>query len=89
MHEMHQDNKKGVGITTVHEDTLQGLTELLEYVKGDSSKARAVTITIPDDEGQREPFDYTQWRQRLFPDTPLDVFLEVAQKYRDAMKELL
>ena len=34
----------------VHEDTLQGLTEILEYVKGDNSKARTMTITIPDEE---------------------------------------
>jgi len=34
----------------VHEDTLQGLTEILEYVKGDNSKARSTTITIPDEE---------------------------------------
>ena len=34
----------------VHEDTLQGLTEILEYVKGDKSKARLMTITIPDEE---------------------------------------
>jgi hypothetical protein len=32
---------------------------------------------------RREPFDYTQWRQGLFKDTPLDTFLRDAQKYRD------
>ncbi|MCL2386238.1 MAG: hypothetical protein FWC89_01695 [Defluviitaleaceae bacterium] len=34
----------------VYQDTLQGLTEILEYVKGDKSKARSMTITIPDEE---------------------------------------
>jgi len=34
----------------IHEDTLQGLTEILEYVKGDKSKARSMTVTISDEE---------------------------------------
>ena len=33
---------------SVHEDTLQGLKEALEYVRGDKTKARSVTIT-PDE----------------------------------------
>ena len=33
---------------------------------------------------RREPFDYTQWRQGLYNDVPLDTFLCDAQKYRDA-----
>lgn len=32
---------------------------------------------------RREPFDYTQWRQGLYKDVPLDTFLRDAQKYRD------
>ena len=32
---------------------------------------------------RREPFDYTQWRQGLYKDVPLDLFLRDAQKYRD------
>jgi hypothetical protein len=32
---------------------------------------------------RREPFDYTEWRQRLYVDVPLDTFLGDAQKYRD------
>jgi len=32
---------------------------------------------------RREPFDYTNWRQRLFKDVPLDTFLRGAQRYRD------
>ena len=36
---------------------------------------------------RREPFDYTQWRQGLFKDIPLDTFLRDAQDYRDGMTE--
>jgi len=35
---------------------------------------------------RRESFDYTQWRQGLFKDIPLDTFLSDAQNYRDAME---
>jgi len=35
---------------------------------------------------QREPFDYTEWRQSLFADMPLDVFLENARQYSESMK---
>jgi len=34
---------------------------------------------------RREPFDYTQWRQGLFKETPLGTFLSDAQKYREEM----
>jgi len=34
---------------------------------------------------RREPFDYTQWRQGLFNETPLDTFLADAQKYRNKL----
>jgi len=34
---------------------------------------------------RRETFDYTQWRQGLFNDTPLDIFLADAQNYREAI----
>jgi len=35
---------------------------------------------------RREPFDYTQWRQELYKDVPLDKFLKDAQEeYRDGM----
>jgi len=33
---------------------------------------------------RREPFDYTEWRQGLFEDVPLDTFLQNAQNYRNA-----
>ena len=35
---------------------------------------------------RREPFDYTEWRQELYRDIPLDTFLCEAQKHRDKMK---
>jgi len=33
---------------SVHEDTLQGLQEALQYVKGDKSKARSSLVPMPD-----------------------------------------
>ena len=36
---------------------------------------------------RREPFDYTEWRKRLYSDVPLDKFLRDAQSFRDNMKE--
>jgi len=35
---------------TVHENTLQGLKEALEYVKGDMTKGRSMVVELPDDE---------------------------------------
>ena len=32
---------------------------------------------------QREPFDYTEWRQHLFNNVPLEDFLENAKNYSD------
>jgi len=34
---------------------------------------------------RREPFDYTQWRQGIFKEAPLDTFLADAQRYREEM----
>jgi hypothetical protein len=36
---------------------------------------------------RREPFDYTQWRQGLYEDLPLDTFLQNAQNYCKALSE--
>ena len=33
-----------------------------------------------------DSFDYTQWRQGLYKDVPLDTFLSDAQKHRDAIE---
>ena len=35
---------------SIHEDTLQGLTEALEYVKGNKTKGRSINISISDEE---------------------------------------
>ena len=32
---------------------------------------------------RREPFDYTEWRQNLHKDMPLDEFLKKADEYRN------
>jgi hypothetical protein len=32
---------------------------------------------------RRDSYDYTQWRQTLYEDVSLDMFLENAQQYRD------
>ena len=37
---------------TVHENTLQGLKEALEYVKGDKTKGRSMIVELPDDEAE-------------------------------------
>jgi hypothetical protein len=31
---------------------------------------------------KREPFDYTKWRENLFPDTPAEEFLQKAADFR-------
>jgi len=31
---------------------------------------------------RREPFDYTEWRQTLYKDMPLDEFLKKADEHR-------
>ena len=36
---------------------------------------------------RREPFDYTEWRQGLFKDVPLDKFFSDAQAYRNKMND--
>lgn len=35
---------------------------------------------------RREPFDYTEWRQGLYKDVPLEQFLRDAQEYRNKLK---
>lgn len=35
---------------------------------------------------QREPFDYTEWRQNLFDGVPLETFLDNARKCCDNEK---
>jgi len=35
---------------------------------------------------QREPLDYTEWRQHLFDDVPLETFLENARRYSESLE---
>ena len=35
---------------------------------------------------QREPFDYTEWRQSQFADVPLDKFLEDARNSSESLE---
>jgi len=36
---------------------------------------------------QREPFDYTEWRQHLFDNVPLETFLENAKCYSENLEQ--
>ena len=36
---------------------------------------------------QREPFDYTEWRQHLFDDVPLEKFLEDANRCSESLEK--
>jgi len=57
-------------------DGMNALVERLGIVEAE----RFVTLIL------REPFDYTEWRQRLFEDVPLDVFLENARQYSECLE---
>ena len=57
-------------------DGMNALVERLGIVEAE----RFVTLIL------REPFDYTEWRQRLFEDVPLDVFLENARQYSENLE---
>jgi len=48
---------------SVHEDTIQGLQEALEYIKGDTTKGRSMTITLPDDEVEADQIISRQLRK--------------------------
>ena len=61
--------------TALKDEGMRVLAEQLGLVKAE----RFIALM------RREPFDYTQWRQRLYQDVPLDTFLRDAQKYRDEM----
>jgi len=47
---------------TVHENTLQGLTDALAYVKGDKSMGRSFYVDLPDDEVEQAQI---LWRKIL------------------------
>jgi hypothetical protein len=62
--------------TILRTDGMRILTEHLGIVEAE----RFIAII------QREPFDYTAWRQDLFKDVPLNDFLDEAMSYRKNMK---
>ena len=64
---IYQENREGVRIMGVHEDTLQGLTEILEYVKGDKSKARATIVTVSDEEVDEAQLFYQKFNMLSAP----------------------
>ncbi len=63
--------------TALKEDGMRILAEQLGLVEAE----RFIALL------RQEPFDYTEWRQGLYTDVPLDSFLRDAQEYRDAMKK--
>jgi len=59
-------------------------------LKDDGMRILAEQLGIVDAERfivllRRESFDYTQWRQGLYKDVPLNIFLRDAQKLRDGV----
>ena len=60
--------------TVLRDDGMRILAEQLGIVEAE----RFIALM------RREPFDYTQWRQGLYKDVPLKVFLQDAQNYRDS-----
>ena len=58
-------------------DGMKALTEQLGIVEAE----RFVAII------QREPFDYTEWRQSLFEDVPLETFLDNARRFSESLEK--
>ncbi len=61
--------------TVLRDDGMRILAEQLGLVEAE----RFIALM------RREPFDYTQWRQGLFADVPLEIFLRDAQAYREKL----
>ena len=59
--------------TVLRDDGMRILAEQLGLVEAE----RFITLM------RREPFDYTEWRQGLYKDVPLETFLSDAQRHRD------
>jgi hypothetical protein len=51
----------------VHKDTLQGLNEVLAYVKGDKSQARSMTVDVPNDEADEAQLFYQKFNRLSAP----------------------
>ena len=60
--------------TVVKDERMRALSERLGPVDAE----RFITLL------RREPFDYTEWRQNLYIDMPLDEFLKKAVEFRRA-----
>jgi len=57
-------------------------------IKNEGMRVLAETLGPVDAERfivllRREPFDYTEWRQTLYKDMPLDEFLKKADEHRN------
>jgi len=63
--------------TVLRCDGMKALTEQLGIVEAE----RFVAII------QREPFDYTEWRQSLFEDVPLETFLDNACRFSESLEK--
>jgi len=61
--------------TVLRDDGMRILAEQLGLVEAE----RFIALM------RREPFDYTQWRQGLYKDVPLNTFLQNAQDYRNSI----
>jgi hypothetical protein len=59
--------------TVIKDEGMRVLTEKLGHVD-----AEKFIVLL-----RREPFDYTEWRQNLYKDMPLDEFLNKANEYRN------
>ena len=59
--------------TVLRDDGMRILAEQLGIVEAE----RFIALI------RRESFDYTQWREGLYTDVPLDTFLRDAQNYRE------
>ena len=59
--------------TLIKDEGMRALTERLGPVDAE----RFIVLL------RREPFDYTEWRQNLYKDVPLDEFLKQADDYRN------
>jgi len=63
--------------TVIKDEGMRALAERLGPVDAE----RFITLL------RREPFDYTEWRQSLYKDMPLDDFLKKADEYRRMAEE--
>lgn len=58
---------------------LNGITALIASL-GEVQAERFISLIL------REPFDYTQWQQKLWEDTGLEALSRMAMEHRQAVK---